>query len=243
MDGICRPLSPLNLAAFFNQQLPTYAKALPLVLSGFTSELPALRISLLAFSNTTDSTTLESFAGLLQPENPKLCRPFPIQQLHASALSVKALPALLTFVNFFVVDLRVYASAGLFFCPLLPAVFASICQPLPAVAYMRRLCCYIRWHLPTSLELNDCQPQLSPCRPLPIFCCRFLKKPLPTFLAGLSCKPFTYFCRPLPTWETKVYILSMYTYDDVCRPFQPNNYQPILRLCWPLPTFCCQPLS
>jgi hypothetical protein len=29
MAGICRPLSPLNLAGFSNQQLPTYAEALP----------------------------------------------------------------------------------------------------------------------------------------------------------------------------------------------------------------------
>jgi hypothetical protein len=77
MAGICRPLSPLNLAAFFNKQLPTYAKTLLPLLLSFT-ELPALKISLLAFSNTKDWPRFESFAGLLQPGNPELCWPFSI---------------------------------------------------------------------------------------------------------------------------------------------------------------------
>jgi hypothetical protein len=42
MAGICRPLSPLNLTAFSNQQLRTDDKALLPLLSSFT-ELPALR--------------------------------------------------------------------------------------------------------------------------------------------------------------------------------------------------------
>jgi hypothetical protein len=51
---------------------------------------------------TQRTRPFESFAGLLQLENPKLCRPFPIKQPHTSAPFVKALPALLIFADFFI---------------------------------------------------------------------------------------------------------------------------------------------
>jgi hypothetical protein len=61
MAGICRPLSPLNLAAFSKQQLSTYAKALQPLLSSF-NELPSLK----------------QHNGLNY--NGKFCRPFPTQE-------------------------------------------------------------------------------------------------------------------------------------------------------------------
>jgi hypothetical protein len=108
---------------------------------------------------------------------------------------------------FFVVDLQVWTSAGLFFWPIFASLFYK--------------------HLPTFADL--CQSFAAG------FCS---KQPLPTFLASLSYKPFAYFCRPLPIWETKVYILSMYTYDDVGRPFPTQQLSAHIEALSALSTFC-----